>query len=214
MMRQRILAVLMLTVACGNIGSPEITSTQVYEFRDHEVGGTQIFHWQRSALPVRIWVASDDPFKAYVQTAIDRWQGAFLYGEFRATIVADSNVADVIVRNAPPDIGGGIDAHAPQCNGVTEPNIDSETNLATLPMHVFVYAVIAGNSPAIATCYNITMTHELGHVLGIISPTHSGTTSADVMFGNPVFDGLSDRDRLTAVILYSVTPTVTITGRR
>ena len=205
---------LLLLLGCGNIGSPEITSTQVYEFRDHELGQTLVFHWPRSVLPVRIWVASDSPLRSYVQTAIDRWQGAFLYGEFRATIVADSSTADVIVRNVPSDIGGGFGARAPQCSGETDQEIDPVAKTLALPVHVFVFAVVAESNPGIAGCYSVTTTHELGHVLGIIDSAHGGTTSSDVMFANPSFDGISERDRLTAVTLYSIPSTITITGRR
>ena len=210
---RRALSALLLCVACGNIGSPEIISSQVYEFRYVVHGKTLIFHWPRSVLPVRFWVAADSPLRPYLQTAIDRWQGAFLYGEFRGQVVADSTVADVIVRNEPPDLGG-IAARAPQCDGVTDPGIDPDSGAVQLPMHVFVYPVVSPSTPGIPACYSITMTHELGHVLGIIDPSHSGTTSADVMFANPSLDGISDRDRLTAVILYSVAPTITIIGRR
>lgn len=213
-MRNSVAALLLLTAACGNIGSPEITSSQVYEFRNLDVGTPIVFRWPRSTLPVRVWVASDSPIRGYVQTAMDRWQGAFLYGEFRATMVADSNTADVIVRNTPSDIGGGIGARAPQCNGETDQNIDVTSSTLTLPVHVFMYAVVSESTPGIATCYSVTMTHEFGHVLGIINHNHAGTTAADVMFANPSFDGISDRDRQTAVTLYSVPSTITITGRR
>ena len=213
-MRRQFAAVFLLTAACSTIGSPVITSDQVYEFRNLEIGAAGVFHWPRSALPVRIWVAGDSPIRSDVQLAIDRWQGAFLYGEFRATIVPDSNVADVIVRNAPSDLGGGIAAHAPQCSGVTEPNIDAATRTAQLPMHVFVFAVVSETTPGIAACLRTTMTHELGHVLGVINAAHSGTSAADVMFSNPSLDGISDRDRLTVVTLYSIPSTVTIIGRR
>ncbi len=170
--------------------------------------------WPRADLPVRFWIASNSPLRADLQTAIDRWQGAFLYGEFRATIVADSNVADVIVRNDPPDVGGGLGAFASQCVGETDTNIDPTALTATLPMHIFVYAVVSDAVPGLATCYSITMTHELGHALGLINSAHAGALASDVMFANPVFDGLSDRDRLTAVTLYSIPSGVTLTGRR
>jgi predicted Zn-dependent protease len=211
---RRATALLILLVACGNIGSPEITSSEVYSFSDVELGTTLVFHWPRSALPVRIWVASGSPLAGPAQTAIDRWQGAFLYGEFRATIVADSNVADVIVRNDPPDVPGGLGAFATQCVGETQTNIDPTALTATLPMHIFVYAVVSDEVPGLATCYSITMTHELGHALGLINSAHAGALPTDVMYANPVLDGLSDRDRLTAVTLYSIQSGVTLTGRR
>lgn len=213
-MRRLLIGGLLVVAACGTIGSPLITSTDVYEFRDLELGDTTVFHWKRTDLPVRVWVASDSPIRQYVETAISRWENAFLYGEFSATMVTDSTKADVIVRNSPPDVGGGIHAFAPECTGETDPDIDPVTKTATLPMHVYVYPATSLPGAGLATCYSITVTHEFGHVLGIINSNHAGTNSGDVMFGNPVFDGISNRDRLTANTLYLVAPNVTITGRR
>ena len=210
-MRRLLAGTLLVTAACGNIGSPQITSGQVYEFRDIELGDTIVFHWPRADLPVRVWVASDSPIRTYVETAIARWEGAFLYGEFSATLVTDSTQADVIVRNAPSDIGNGLSRRAPQCIGETDPNINTATNTARLPMHIFMYAVVSDAVPGLATCYSVTMTHEFGHLIGLL--LHS-PSSGDVMFADPGFDGISDRDRLTANTLYLVTPTITLTGRR
>lgn len=206
---------LLALLGCSNIGAPLITSDQVYEFRDTDAATPLIFRWPRSTLPVRIWVDAGGPLATPMQVAIDRWQSAFLYGEFRATLVADSSSADVIVRNGPPDIETGFGARAPQCDGVTS-GLDPDARTVDLPMHVFIYPVVAADDAALATCYRITATHELGHVLGIINLAHAGATTADVMFSNPVLDGLSDRDRLTATTLYSTSliPNVSITGRR
>jgi predicted Zn-dependent protease len=212
-MRRAWIAAVLVTAACSNIGAPLITSDQVYEFRDTDVATPLVFNWPRADLPVRIWVAPDGPLRQHVQDGIDRWENAFLYGEFQATIVTDSTRADVIVRNDPPDIGTGVGGRAPQCIGVTA-GLDPDTRTVNLPMHVFIYAAVSDNDPALDHCYSITATHELGHVLGLINAEHSGTTSADVMFPNPVVDLLSDHDRLTAATLYLVHPNVTITGRR
>jgi hypothetical protein len=214
MMRRLLAGALLVVAACGTIGSPLITSTEVYEFRDTERGDSVVFHWLRADLPVRVWVASDSPIRQYVDTAIARWQGAFLYGQFRATVVADSTTADIIVRNSPSDVGGGLGRRAAQCSGETDPDINPDTRTLQLPIHVFVYAVVSDIVPGLATCYSITTTHEFGHALGLININHAGTNAGDVLFANPVFDGLSDRDRLTANTLYLVTPTITITGRR
>jgi predicted Zn-dependent protease len=214
-MRRLFAGLLLVAAACGTVGSPLIISTDVYEFRDIEGGTTVIFHWAQADLPVRVWVASDSPIRQNVQTAIARWQGAFLYGEFQAVLVADSTTADVIVRNTPSDIGSGLARRARECNGETDPNIDLSTNTAQLPMHIFVYPAASSIDPtALATCYSITVTHEFGHMLGIINAEHAGTNSGDVMFPNPTFDGISERDRATVNTLYLVAPTITITGRR
>lgn len=204
----------LLVVACSNIASPAVND--IYEYRVFAFGDTLAFHWPRELLPVRVWVAANSPIRPYVVTAIDRWQNAFLYGEFRAILVADSNAADVIVRNTPSDIGGVLLrtpmlARASQCNGETDPAIDPFTKTVQLPMHLFMYAVVSDVVPGIPTCYSITMTHEMGHVIGILA--HSPRTG-DVMFADPVFDGISDRDRQTALTLYHRPSTLTVAGRR
>jgi predicted Zn-dependent protease len=208
-MRRLFPAVGVLVAACSNIASPAVND--IYDYRDIELGDTLAFHWPRELLPVRIWVAADSPIRPYVVTAISRWQDAFLYGEFRATLVADSSTADVIVRNDISDIGGGLSAMAPQCVGEADLAIDPELRTLQLPVHVFMYAVVSDIEPSIPTCFSITMTHELGHVIGILA--HS-PHSDDVMFANPEFDGISDRDRQTAVTLYHQPATVTVSGRR
>jgi len=203
---------LLLTLAaCSNIDSPLLIHT--YDFRDIEGADTLTFHWPRSMLPVRVWVADDSPLRPYVETAIDRWQGAFLYGEFRAELVSDSNHADVIVRNDAVD-NGGIAARAKQCVGEVDRELDLVANTVQLPMHVFVYAIVSDIVPGIDTCYSVTMTHEMGHVLGIINPLHAGATPDDVMYADPVFDGISERDRETAVFVYHSPSSLTAIGRR
>jgi predicted Zn-dependent protease len=205
-----VLAALGLALAgCNNIASPAITN--IYEFRDVEFGDTLTFHWPRSMLPVRVWVAADSPIRENVETAIARWQNAMLYGEFRATLVADSTTADIIVRNAPSDIGGGILSMAPQCDGESDLDVDTNANTLTLPIHIFMFAVVADEIPGIPACYSITMTHELGHAIGLL--VHSPDVG-DVMYSNPMFDGISERDRQTVSLLYHYPATLTITGRR
>jgi hypothetical protein len=89
-MRRAWIAAVLVTAACSNIGAPLITSDQVYEFRDTDVATPLVFNWPRADLPVRIWVAPDGPLRQHVQDGIDRWENAFLYGEFQAPIVTDS----------------------------------------------------------------------------------------------------------------------------
>lgn len=208
-MRRLLWLPILALAGCTTIASPAITN--IYEYRDFEFGDTLAFHWSRDLLPVRIWIAADSPIHSYLVSAINRWQNAFLYGEFRAALVDDSTTADVIVRNEVPDIGGGIGARAPQCDGETDLDIDPDAHTLRLPIHVFMYAVVSDIEPGIPACFSITMTHEIGHVLGILA--HSSHAD-DVMFPNPTFDGVSDRDRQTAVTLYHQPATVTVIGRR
>lgn len=223
-MRPWLVAAALVVAGCSNIASPALTDAYEYRcFADVAtgecIGGTDTltFHWPRELLPVRVWVADDSPVRPYVTTAIDRWQHAFLYGEFRATLVADSSIADIIVLNAPSPDGGALLRHPPlharagQCNGETIPDIDAGTNTLTLPIRLYMYATVSEIEPGIATCYSITMTHEMGHAIGLLAHSPS---DGDVMFANPVFDGISDRDRQTAVTVYHVPSTLTIAGRR
>ncbi|MGH7584322.1 MAG: hypothetical protein ACREL5_13960 [Gemmatimonadales bacterium] len=210
-MRRLLLPALLLVAGCSDVISPLLIHT--YDFRDIEGSDTLTFHWPREMLPVRVWVASDSPLRPYVETAIQRWEDAFLYGEFQATIVADSNHADVIVRNVPAD-NGGLAAMAKECVGEVDRDIDLDSNTMQLPIHVFVYAVVSDIVPGIPTCYSITMTHEMGHVLGIINPLHAGATPTDVMYADPVFDGISEHDRETAVFVYHSPSSLTAVGRR
>ena len=60
---------------------------------------TLSFHWPQSRLPVRIWAEDTLNLPTHVQQGIHQWEAAFLYGEFRAVVVADSNAADVIVTS-------------------------------------------------------------------------------------------------------------------
>jgi predicted Zn-dependent protease len=206
---RRALPAVLLVAACTNIASPAVTN--IYDYRNIGLNDTLVFHWPRELLPVRVWVAANSPIQQDVVTAVDRWQNAFLYGEFRATLVADSSTADVIVRNDVSDIGGGISAFAPQCVGETDFDIHPDAHTLGLPIHVFMYAAVSDVEPGIPTCFSITMTHEIGHVIGILA--HS-TQSGDVMFADPVFDGVSDRDRQTAVTLYHQPANMTVIGRR
>lgn len=213
-MRRLLVGAVVVVAACATIGSPLILVSDIYEYNDVVGINTLTFHWPRADLPVRVWVAPDSPLRADVDTAITRWEGAFLYGEFRATVVSDSTVADVIVRNDPSDIGGGLARQASACIGETDQNIDITTNTLQLPVHIFVSPAASQSGPGLAACYGVTVTHEFGHMLGIINPDHAGATISDVMFAHPVLDGLSDRDRLTAVTVYHLPSSLTLTGRR
>ncbi len=220
-MRRFIPFVVLLAAACSDLISP--TRVPPYEYRQFVASGTAridtlTFRWPRAFLPVRIWVADDEPLRQPIQTAISRWQGALLFGEFRAELVADSSRADVIVRNVPSPGGIGLsrirlDALAPECIGATDISTDGALTQVVLPMRMYIWPRFAPNNPNLSTCYEITATHEMGHVLGIISPNHS-PDPRDVMFSNPVFNGLSARDIATAEVVSHITPTLVPTGRR
>jgi predicted Zn-dependent protease len=183
-----------LVTACTDVQAPR--RAERYEWR---LEGTTSFHWPREALPVRVWVEDSENLPAYAAAAIEDWKSAFLYGELDARLVADSNEADVLVRNtsppATPSFSARLFRRAPECQGATDLAIDGE--LLQLPVRVYIDQRLAGEG--LAACYRLTLRHELGHAFGIWN--HS-PDEADAMFGNPVLDGLSDADRQTMEYLY------------
>lgn len=203
-------------VGCADIVPPR-PAVNFYEYWQVVGRDTLSFKWLPANLPVKIWVASDSPLRPHLVTAIDRWERAFLYGEFRATLVADSAVADIIVRNAPPESFGAslsLAAFAPQCTGETNFALGTTAGTLQLPWHVQVWPASDPNAAGIDNCYRITVTHELGHALGIINPNHAGAQVGDVMYRDPVFDGLSERDQSTIERLYHSRTTLTAVPRR
>lgn len=204
-MRPLAVALALCTVAgCADIVPPRAVLTN-YQYFQVDGLDTLTFKWRPSDLPVKIYVAENSPLRPHLVTAIDRWERAFLYGEFRATLVADSNAADIIVRNTPSFVNGSaraLNAFAPQCLGETNFDLGTTPGTLQLPWRIYVWPASSTTAPGIETCYSITVTHELGHALGIISPGHAGATPADVMYRDPVLDGLSDRDVSTIERLY------------
>lgn len=201
-------------VGCNNIGSPNITGAYQYALVTNDSLGnvdTLVFHWPRSFLPVRVWVSDTSLIKTDVPIAIERWQDAFLYGEYRAEVVSDSTHADVIFIYGYPQDEEGIPARAGQCGGATDPPI-ADTHTWPLPIHIYIYSnTSTTEGPDVDTCYRITVTHELGHSLGLL--VHS-PFDTDVMFANPVFDGISTSDRETAEMVYHRPANVVPAGRR
>ncbi len=192
--RCSLLAGRVLLAGCTDVQAPR--RAERYEWR---LGGTTSFHWPREALPVRVWVEEAEDLPAYAAAAIADWKSAFLYGELDARLVADSNEADVLVRNATPPAAPPFSARllrrAPECQGATD--LDIIGDALQLPVRVYVHQRLAG--PGLAACYRLTLRHELGHAFGIWNHSPS---DADAMYSDPVLDGLSDADRQTLEYLY------------
>ena len=220
-MRRLLPLACVLLAACSDLISPRRTNP--YEYRTFVSKGTPdgsidtvTFHWPRPYLPVRVWVAPEDALQPHVATAIARWQAAFLYGELSAMLVDDSSSADIIVRNTIAPAGGaglslGLEAFAPECRGETDLYYDLATKTVILPIRMYIYPRFTTNPPGLETCYRITVTHEFGHAIGLLG--HS-TSSSDVMYSDPVLDGISDRDRTTAETVYHIRPTFAPSNRR
>ena len=209
----RVALVTLLLTACTDIISPPRVDR--YEYRLFIPDGTGgfdalAFHWPREMLPVKIWVADDSPLRSAVVKAINTWENSFLYGEFRGELVGNEAQADIVVRNimAPPKLMSHVRlaAMAPQCRGETTFEADVVAETLTLPFEVYVWSRVAETDPNLATCYELTMLHEIGHALGLFA--HS-TSPDDLMYVDPVRNGLSDRDRATAEAAYHLPATVT-----
>ena len=204
-------------LACADIASP--SRADRYEWRRIVSTGpgtldTLSFHWPRSRLPVRVWVADTLNLPGYVQAGIEQWKSAFLYGEFDAVLVADSNIADVVVRAGSPVKGGfsimRLASAAPECEGGTDFELPSGSHELVPPVRVFINPRFDPATAGVDDCLALTTTHELGHAIGIFA--HS-PVATDIMFGDPVVSTLSARDRATAEAAYHLQSTLTMGTR-
>lgn len=213
-----ILAGVVAGLACADIASP--ARTDLYEWRRIVPTGTGTadtlsFHWPKSRLPVKVWVEDTLNLPAHVQGGIDQWKGAFLYGEFDAVTVSDSNAADIVVR-AGTSVSGGFSVvrlgsmAAPECTGGTDFDLPPGSREFRPPIRVFVNPRFDPALPGVDECLALTTTHELGHAIGILA--HSPTPS-DIMYSDPTVPVLSARDRETAEAAYHVPATLTIGTR-
>jgi predicted Zn-dependent protease len=197
-------AALILLAACSDIGGP-LRTDNFYEWRVVQATDTLSFHWPQSFLPVRIWAEDQVSLPLYADSSIAKWKRVFLFGEWNAVRVTDSATADVIIRYGPPPAGDDIlldrvalESFAPECQATTLPHIDDRRE-AHLPMHVYISARFVPELPETQACLALTLTHEIGHTLGIFR--HSPHPE-DLMYSNPTVAAPSERDRNTAEILY------------
>jgi hypothetical protein len=207
-----------VSLSCADIAAP--TRSQVYEWRLITTSGpgttdTLSFHWPRSRLPVRIWAEETLDLPGHVQNGIQQWKSAFLYGEFDAVRVPDSNAADVIVTSQVALKDGFFGARlatsaAPECEGGTDILLPPGSRQIQLPIRVFVTPRFDPASPGVAECLALTTTHELGHAIGIFA--HS-PVATDIMHSDPTVSGLSARDRATVERAYHLDPNLTATAR-
>jgi predicted Zn-dependent protease len=212
-------ALVVAAAACSDIAAP--IRSDIYEWRlivPKPTGSgvdSLTFHWPKSRLPVRIWAENAASLPENVPKAIEAWRGAFLYHEFDATVVSDSNTADVIVR-AGADVGVQFararlnSAFAPACAGATDLDISDDHTQLRLPVRVFIDPRSDPTAPNLAACLALTTTHELGHALGIWR--HSDVAT-DLMFGEPAVDAPSKRDLGTAEAIYHLPANVEPVGR-
>jgi predicted Zn-dependent protease len=178
-----------LFVSFDNNGTPAIDSLR--------------FRWPQSSMPVRYWVEDSLDVPNHIRAAIETWKGAFLYREWNAEVVNDSNSADVIVRVmlAPPKPAPALlrfFSRAPECEGVTDVDTVATRRELELPLRIYLNPRLP-NDPALGECLGLTAVHEMGHTMGLFQ--HTGN-SDDIMFTDPVATELSDRDIATIEALY------------
>jgi hypothetical protein len=205
-------------LACADIASP--SRSEAYEWRLITASGpgttdTLSFHWPRARLPVKIWVEDTLDLPKHVENGIERWKAAFLYGEFDAVRVSDSNAADVIVstmtvlKSAFP-VSRLASTAAPECEGGTDFVLPPGSRVIQVPIRVFVIPRFDPALPGVSECLALTTTHELGHAIGIFAHSPEAT---DIMYSDPIVPVLSARDRATIERAYHLDPNVTATAR-
>jgi hypothetical protein len=204
-------------LSCAEIASP--SRSEAYEWRLITATGpgtsdTLSFHWPRSRLPVRVYSEASLNLPVHVEHGLQIWEAAFLYGEFEAEVVADSNVADIVVRvGSPTKVGFSIRlgrVAAPECEGGTGFDLPAGSSEIQAPVRVFVNPRFDPATPGVDECLSLTVTHELGHAIGIFA--HS-PDPADIMFSDPVVSELSVSDRATVERAYHLDPNLTVTPR-
>ena len=204
-----------LTVlACGDIAAPVRDDLYEWRLEAPSIPGpgldTLSFHWDKTDLPVRVWVEDTDDLPAHIARAIEVWEAAFLYREFQGTVVSDSATADVIVVGGSPGdpklrMKRLHSALAPQCAGATDLDVDVVSSQLRLPIRVFIDPRSLPDDPGIESCLALTSIHEMGHALGIFA--HSEDPE-DIMYSDPEVDLPSARDRRTVEAVYHTPPTL------
>ena len=171
---------------------------------------TLVFHWPAGRMPVRVYPEPTGANPANVAAGLQTWVNGFRCGEAWFSFATDSTRADIIVRLVsalPPQPVRGTSFGADSvgaCAGRTDGNFDSSLTL-TGPVRSYIAPIPGKDSTALAGCYRMTTTHELGHALGILA--HS-TDPGDIMYTTPKRSTLSVNDRYTLQKLYHTTPTI------
>jgi predicted Zn-dependent protease len=203
----------LVALACGDIAAPLRDGVYEWRLQAPSIPGpgldTLSFHWDRTDLPVRVWVEDSDDLPAHIARAIDVWEAAFLYREFEATRVDDSTAADVIVLSGSPGDPKlrvtRLSAVAPECDGATDVEVNEANTELRLPIRVFIDPHFFPDDANLERCLALTSIHEMGHALGIFA--HSPHPE-DIMYLDPDVEQLSERDRRTAEAAYHTPPTL------
>jgi len=190
-------------VACETATAPDRSDN--YYSRLAQSG--LLFRWPANRLPVRFWVdPAAGPVSQYVLDGIGVWEAQFLYGEFRATLVADGATADVRVRvdgQTPPAVPLTDDDPVSACDGDT--GFDTTAVQITAPFEITLRWNFLRQDTDVANCLARVTLHEIGHALGLF--VHSDSPD-DLMNTQARVRQPSSRDRATLEMLYHTAPTL------
>jgi hypothetical protein len=200
-----------LLAACGGTNPNTCYDSNAFSY-GFALGGdsTLVFHWPADRMPVRYYAEPTGALVTNVHASLTTWVNAFHCQEAWFLLVTDSSRAEVIVRQVatlPPTDARSVVLAADSvgaCSGLTHGYFDS-TNTLTGPMRTYIAPLGVSDTAALAGCYRMVTTHELGHTLGIFA--HSADP-ADLMYPTPRRSTLSPNDRYTLQRLYHTTPTI------
>jgi predicted Zn-dependent protease len=205
------LAAAALAAACSD-GSPNTCfDSNGWSYGFYLAGDSSlVFHWPPDRMPVRTYAEPTGTNPADVAAGLQTWVNAFRCGEASFQVVGDSTLADIIVRRVdvlPPQPTRAVSLGADSvgaCTGRTDGLFDSTLTL-TGPVRSYIAPLPGRDSTALAGCFRMTTTHELGHALGILA--HS-TDPGDIMYVTPRRSTLSVNDRYTLQTLYHTAATI------
>lgn len=193
-------ALLVAGLACSDSTPPDRSDR--YDWWIVDGSDTLTFHWQPAELPVQIWVEDSANLPAQINRGIGLWQNTLGTGSYHAVTVADSSIADVIVRVAPvigpaPPVGSGVPSES--CQGATVLDTVASRFQLAIPIRINIEFLGSATSDSVQACLRRVAAHELGHSLGLFQHSPNGN---DLMFAFPAVDAPSARDANTAFTLY------------
>ncbi len=211
---------LAVLAACDSPTVPERLLTEVYDYR-LLTPEPRVLRWPIGTT-VRIYVAPDtDPARTAalengVESGMNVWNAAALYGEVHlerttdlqnadAVVLFSSTVPPVSVSNCQP---GGGEAYTTFCLDAQD-----DTHLAIFPLrdgppgNVKFLVTVRSLATLDVESVRRLVSHELGHVLGIAQHSQRAT---DLMFAtNLTRAEPSPADRATLQVLYHTRPDIT-----